>query len=294
MFSSSSSSIQPNNSLDSSSREKKEDDEEVYHEELLLLVFGLAALEMQVFEMENTINILLTEHLREQRRLNRSLPLSRVRPTWANFASKLSERHFKRMFRMSLPAFTLLCRSIEKKIGHDKFRPEKPEEVISDISDTDFTPEESIKSKIPIICGKIKVAIGLRMLAGGSYLDLVPLFDVSTSHIYNMLHKFVDWVLFCFEFPLARWLHEEHWDALEVRANHFAEKSNGVFYGTFGAIDGLAIRICSPKLSEVPDPGNYYCRKGFYALNVQAICDKSKRFLTHGDCEFTIPFRKAF
>ena len=28
----------------------------------------------------------------------------------------------------------------------------------------------------------------------------------------------------------------------------------------------------------MPDPGNYYCRKGFFALNVQAICDRSKRF----------------
>ena len=27
------------------------------------------------------------------------------------------------------------------------------------------------------------------------------------------------------------------------------------------------------------DPGNYYCRKGFYALNVQAIVDKKKQFL---------------
>jgi len=34
-----------------------------------------------------------------------------------------------------------------------------------------------------------------------------------------------------------------------------------------------------PRTSDVPDPGNYYCRKGFYALNVQAICDKKKRFL---------------
>jgi hypothetical protein len=28
----------------------------------------------------------------------------------------------------------------------------------------------------------------------------------------------------------------------------------------------------------ISDPGNYYCRKGFYALNVQAICDKLRRF----------------
>jgi len=53
----------------------------------------------------------------------------------------------------------------------------------------------------------------------------------------------------------------------------FAEQSNGIFDGVFGSIDGLTVRIKSPSLSEVPDPGNYYCWKGFYALNVQAICD---------------------
>ena len=62
-------------------------------------------------------------------------------------------------------------------------------------------------------------------------------------------------------------------------ANQFSESSNGVFFGPFGSLDGVAIRIRSPTLKEVPDPGNYYCRKGFYALNVQAICDKKKRFL---------------
>ena len=60
-------------------------------------------------------------------------------------------------------------------------------------------------------------------------------------------------------------------------ANHFAEKTDGTFYGPFAALDGLALRIVSPRI--VPDPGNYFCRKGFYALNVQAICDRTKRFL---------------
>ena len=82
-----------------------------------------------------------------------------------------------------------------------------------------------------------------------------------------------------FEFPLAKWLRERNWNVLNGLASEFAEKSNGVFFGPFAAIDGLAIRVRSPRLADVPDPGNYYCRKGFYALNVQAICDKTKRFL---------------
>ena len=68
-------------------------------------------------------------------------------------------------------------------------------------------------------------------------------------------------------------LREGNWNYISQMANQFAE-SNGLFYGAFAAVDGLAMRIRSPKLKEVSDPGNYCCRKGFYALNVQAICVK--------------------
>ena len=59
-------------------------------------------------------------------------------------------------------------------------------------------------------------------------------------------------------------------------SDDFALDSNGVFKGCVGAIDGLAIRIRRPV--GVADARNYFCRKNFYAINVQAICDKQKRF----------------
>ena len=37
----------------------------------------------------------------------------------------------------------------------------------------------------------------------------------------------------------------------------------------FGCIDGTHVRIKRP----VKDPQDYYCFKGFYLLNVQAVCD---------------------
>jgi DDE superfamily endonuclease len=125
----------------------------------------------------------------------------------------------------------------------------------------------------------VKLALSIRILAGGSYLDIVPMFQVSTSWLYTIFEDFLEWILQAFEFPLTRILRERKLGLLEDIANRFAEKTNGTFYGVFGSLDGLAIRIRSPTLKEVSDPGNYYCRKGFYALNVQAICDRSKRFL---------------
>ena len=72
-------------------------------------------------------------------------------------------------------------------------------------------------------------------MAGGSYLDLVPLFDVSTAHLYVLFAQFLDWVLATFEFPLFRWLRGRRWEALVHNANQFAEKTGGLFYGTLGS-----------------------------------------------------------
>ena len=52
-----------------------------------------------------------------------------------------------------------------------------------------------------------------------------------------------------------------------------------VFNGVVGAIDGILIKIKCPSLMEVGMPKHYYCRKGFYALNVQAVTDARKRFI---------------
>jgi DDE superfamily endonuclease len=254
--------------------------------EIQLLVFIVEILNWQLEELVEGLESILLMHIREQQRLNRALPQEKCRPTWEAFSSRIPSIHFRRMFRMTLESFSILCKNICKKVGEDKFR---SEEFIANQG-------QGLDAKIPLIPGEIKVAISIRMLAGGSYLDLVPLFEVSTSHLYNIFHTFLAWVLKSFEFPLVPWLRERNWSAINHLANIYAEKSNGIFFGAFSAIDGLAVRVKSPTEREVADPGNYYCRKGFYALNVQAICDKSKQFLwcypsnkgsTHDSVAFT-------
>ena len=229
---------------------------------LLLLQFTSVQLEQVLDELESV----LSAHIREQRRLNRSLPADKVRVTWLSFVDRISELHFRRMFRMTIGWFNVLCQKIIWSIGEEVFRSEAHL----------LASSASREGATPLTSGEVKVAASVRMLAGGSYLDLVPLFHVSTSSLYTVFGDFLDWILATFEFPLVKWTQNGKWEVLHHLANQFAEKSNGVFFGPFGAIDGLAIRIRSPRLSEVPDPGNYYCRKGFYALNVQATCDKMK------------------
>jgi DDE superfamily endonuclease len=255
--------------------------------ELQLIIFIVQLLQWQLDDLANGLESILLEHIREQQRLNRSLPQEKCRPTWEGFSSRLSSLHFRRMFRMTLEAFNDLCKRISRKVGDDVFRSEE------------FLLENEqgvVDRMIPFIPGEIKVAISIRMLAGGSYLDLVPLFEVSTSHLYSIFHTFLAWMLKTFQFPLVPLLRDRNWPAINQLADAYAEKSNGVFFGPFCALDGVAVRVKCPTEREVPDPGNYYCRKGFYALNVQAICDMSKRFLwcypsnkgsTHDSMAFT-------
>ena len=262
------------------------DDEQ--NQDLILLssVFHVLLEAVEIIDKDEKAK--LCDHIREQRRLCRSLPAEKTRPTWNGFCNLISDHHFRRQFRMTRRVFDNLCNLLCLAAGEKTFRPE------STISYT--RNSASLQCRGGLIPGEVKTAISLRLLAGGSYLDLMPLFNVSVSHIYVIFDEFLEWVLKAFNFPLAKLLYEEDKTALAAISEEFAYGSNGVLGGIIGAIDGIAIRIRSPSLSEVSDPGNYYCRKGFFALNVQAICDRAKKFLwcytsnkgsTHDSAAFT-------
>lgn len=256
-------------------------------DELLFTTFLLVATEsLEVFEKEEST--MLMAHISEQRNLCRSLPVEKSRPTWIGFTNRVSDTHFRRQFRMSRTAFTNLCTVLSASVGETTFR---PEHVVHQTHNA-----ASLLSRGGLIPGEVKTAISIRLLAGASYLDLNPLFDVSTSHIYLIFDEFLLWVLKAFTFPLMQFLQDENWPALHAIAEPFSYGSNGAFSGIIGPLDGLAVRMRSPKRTEVSDPGNYYCRKGFFALNVQAICDRCKKFLwcytsnkgsTHDSVAFT-------
>ena len=59
-------------------------------------------------------------------------------------------------------------------------------------------------------------------------------------------------------------------------SREFDEKSSGVMDGCLGALDGWLVKIRCSRYNEVANPGKYFSRKGFYALNVQVIVDWEK------------------
>jgi hypothetical protein len=78
----------------------------------------------------------------------------------------------------------------------------------------------------------------------------------------------------------------------------FASRSRGGLRGCVGALDGLLVKVRRPQPRWHPKSvllvstqveksvdmicefvRRFYCRKGFFAINVQAICDSQRRFL---------------
>jgi hypothetical protein len=207
-------------------------------------------------------------------RENRDRPRNRHRSTWTTFADSFSDRIFRRMFRMSRESFEELCRLIESCVGEEVF---KSECYLTNRWDT--ATDAASKAMGGFLSGEMKVAMAIRLLAGGSYLDILASYGTGATAVYDAFHEVVGWINSTFSFPLSKALQERDKTMLQKISDGFAAFSGYVFRGCIGAIDGIAIRIICPFFRDVKDPGNYFSRKGFYALNVQAICDSSKRFL---------------
>jgi hypothetical protein len=168
-------------------------------------------------------------------------------------------------------SFESLCDKMSTKVGEATFRPNS---YLHTNGMLDIPCYQALQTLGGMIPGEIRMAITLRLLAGGSYLDLGSIFYVSSSSIYKIFAECIGWVLETFHFPLPALIRDGNWSALKLIADQFTVKTGGILWGTIGALDGLGIRIKCPGFKFVSDPGNFFCRKGFYGLNVQAICDK--------------------
>jgi DDE superfamily endonuclease len=187
--------------------------------------------------------------------------------------------------------FSEIIDPIDKSLFHRMFRCHKVsfyrlvDKIKSRIDASVFKSEEWLiihnKKYSSAISGEVKIACTIRMLAGASYLDLLLSYGISSYMLYDIFHQTIQWINNTFVFPLPRYLIEENTEKLQEISELFSNRSNGIINGCIGAIDGIAIRIRSPNIirDDVPDPGNYYCRKGFFALNAQAICDSKKRII---------------
>ena len=114
------------------------------------------------------------------------------------------------------------------------------------------------------ISGEVKVALTLRMLARGSYLDLRFLFETNPLYAVTIFHNVIrDWIL---DDRLVK-INGLEYCQDEARMNEvalgFARGSGGVLGGCIGAIDGWIVKIIQPSQRDnVMDPKFFYSRKG--------------------------------
>ena len=163
------------------------------------------------------------------------------------FSSTVSDTQFRRMYRMSRKTFQTLAALL---IGDDL--------RVFDDRRGRFGARE-------------KLSMTIRWLAGGSYLDVAINHHCAPQTLYSFIEetmKEMDRKL-KIRFPV------ESPDELEKNSHAFS-RGRSPLTGCVGAIDGIAIAIQEP---ETCNSQTYYNRKGFFALNVQALADPFYRFL---------------
>jgi len=139
---------------------------------------------------------------------------------------------------MPLVSFEELCNDTSNVVMQEEFRPEA------------FLPSGGMASRPNSaglshqgghVAGEMWSAISLRLLVGGSCLDLVPLFDIVKFQICDSFDIFLVWVNMTCRFPLLDWLRCENWLKLHELAAEFSNKTGGLFCGGFGSLASLAI-----------------------------------------------------
>ena len=209
--------------------------------------------------------------------VNRRTPDCRL--PWSKLVDRLHYRSFRSMFRMDMNCFNSLCSKVESSVSVENFKSEEYLLLLKNKSTHDkkhnmLTANESTTGGY--ISGEIKLGITIRVLAGGSKYDIAALFDIHPRTVGKI-----------FWFVLRNWIdNDEFYDLntlnylndkarMDETSRSFSEKSNGILSGVIGVVDGWICKIGKPKF--VLNPAGYFCRKGFFGLNLQVMCDHKRR-----------------
>ncbi|XP_052217669.1 putative nuclease HARBI1 isoform X1 [Dreissena polymorpha] len=115
-----------------------------------------------------------------------------------------------------------------------------------------------------------QVLIGLRFLSKGDFFsEVADIHGVSKPTAARCFHVFID--------SLNRRLHNIRFPtengAMALSKQDFYRRCR--IPNVLGAVDGTLVPILGPSENEEA----YICRKGFHAINVQAVCDSRMNFI---------------
>jgi len=170
---------------------------------------------------------------------------------------------FSRKYRMSLSTFSALA---------DELRGDLHRVEVQAVRRYG-RPERGVWS----LAAETQLAVALRFFAGGSYLDVCSSHKLHYSTFYVTLHRVIKAIHK--NLGLSGNLHSV--DGRTALSDTFraAVPGNPLASHTVGALDGIAIHIRGPSVTETSKPAEFFGRKGFFSLNVQAVCDGHCRFI---------------
>jgi hypothetical protein len=150
---------------------------------------------------------------------------------------------------MSKYSFDILRRQLCTIVGKTVF---KSERYLSDLPPTQ--ENNIVKAHKPtggILSGEIRLCLLLRMLGGGSYMDISLVFDVSFNHSHKIFRQVLNnWILHKSFYPINGVEYCNNEEKMSAVALQFSATSGGVINGCIGAIDGWVVKIQRPNKKD--------------------------------------------
>ena len=197
---------------------------------------------------------------KRDRKIRRNRKINRI--DWQLHVEQLCDGEFARRYRMSEEKFNSLlskCADVSKF-----FRP------------LDEQQKRLVRNSYGCegIDPRHKLGAAMRWCSGGSYLDIRLVHTMSKTSMYECVWQMVDAINKSPDMKLSfPWDDEDGLNELEMG---FAKLSKGKVRGCVFSVDGFCIRIIAP--TNVPNTRDYWHRKGFYAIVVQAVVDSVGHF----------------
>jgi len=200
-------------------------------------------------------------------RRTRSQKRKRSRKTVRQVFLELGPTMFRRAYRMSYEVFLRLAEKLRDPLTSLVYKNQDgPTSFYLLNGPIDYT---------------VRLACAIRILAGGSFYDVAPLYGISAAEVRRGFWFVVEAVNKHPDFLIA--FPTEENDQRRI-AQGFKALSDAEFDCCAGAVDGLLLWIQRPTAAHSKkcrcDAGKFWCgRKHKYGLNLQGVCDHRGRFL---------------
>ena len=162
---------------------------------------------------------------------------------------------------MDRACFRELCFTIIGAVGESKFK----SQAYIDAFLKGHCPiyDANVVAVGGYISGEIKLAIAIRILAGGDALDLAVIFDIYPTHISAILNEvLIYWIIKpnIGKINMKKYLGDK--EAMNRVSEGFSKRSNGVLKGAIGAIDGWLVKIRRPNyfMDGINNPVPFFSR----------------------------------